>query len=91
MIPIFLICQLPYSLRRERACKQKKEIRARPRKYMRRNIRDRRKEKQEKNKLYSKKTMGKEEKWKLRKKRFEVEEAEKWEVLETDHEKDFLQ
>ena len=58
---------------------------------MRRNIRDRRKEKQEKNKLYSKKTMGKEEKWKLRKKRFEVEEAEKWEVLETDHEQDFLQ
>ena len=58
---------------------------------MRRNIRDRRKEKQEKNQLYSKKTTGKEEKWKLRKKRFEVEEAEKWEVLETDHEKDFLQ
>ena len=58
---------------------------------MRRNIRDRRKEKQEKNKLYSKKTTGKEEKWKLRKERFEVEEAEKWEVLETDHEQDFLQ
>ena len=58
---------------------------------MRRNIRDRRKEKQEKNKLYSKKATGKEEKWKLRKKRFEVEEAEKWEVLETDHEQDFLQ